>query len=94
MTRAARVTVADVVSSPIFAGTPALDVMVEAGARAVQSTPLIGSSGRLLGMFSTHYHRPQRLTEIDLRLLDLLGRRIVRWIEWKSTQDIFVPPYR
>jgi GAF domain-containing protein len=57
MTRAERVTVADVVSSPIFAGTPALDVMVEAGARAVQSTPLIGSSGRLLGMFSTHYHR-------------------------------------
>jgi hypothetical protein len=46
----------DVRQSPIFIGTQALEVMLAAGAIAVQSTPLISHSGTLLGMFSTHYH--------------------------------------
>ncbi len=79
-----RVIVEDVTKSPIFLGTPALDVMLDARARAVQSTPLIGASGRLLGMFSTHYHRPQRPTARDLRRLDLLGHRTARILEWMS----------
>ena len=47
--RGERVIVDDVLNSPIFAGTPALEVMVAAGARAVQSTPLVSRSGRVLG---------------------------------------------
>ena len=39
--RGERVVVDDVLTSPIFVGTPALEVMVAAGARAVQSTPLV-----------------------------------------------------
>jgi len=74
--RGERVIVADVVNSPIFVGTPALDVMVAAGARAVQSTPLVSRSGRVLGMFSTHYQRaPQQPGERALRLLDTLARQ-------------------
>jgi signal transduction histidine kinase/CheY-like chemotaxis protein len=41
---AERVIVEDVTQSEIFAGQPALDVMLEAGARAVQSIPLISAS--------------------------------------------------
>ena len=52
-----RVIVEDVASSPIFAGTGARDAMLAAEARAVQSTPLVSRSGKVLGMFSTHYRR-------------------------------------
>ena len=43
--RGERVIVDDVLNSPIFVGTSALDVMVAAGAHAVQSTPLVSRSG-------------------------------------------------
>ena len=42
-------------------GTPVLQVMFHAGVRAVQATPLVSRSGRVLGMFSTHYRQaPQQ----------------------------------
>ena len=53
--RGERVIVQDVEQSPIFAGTPALEVQRRAGVRAVQSTPLVTRSGKALGVFSTHY---------------------------------------
>ena len=60
--RAERVIVDDVLHSQFFVGTAALDVMVAAGARAVQSTPLVTRSGRVLGMSqpttSTHRNNP------------------------------------
>ena len=78
----------DVTSSPIFVGTPALAAMLEAEARAVQSTPLVSRSGKLLGMFSTHYRTPRRPTERDLRLLDVLARQAADLIERKRSEDI------
>ena len=82
-----RVIVEDVASSPVFAGTPALDAMLAAEARAVQSTPLVSRSGKVLGMFSTHYRRPQRPTERELRLLDLLARQAADLIERKRGEE-------
>jgi PAS domain S-box-containing protein len=76
-----RVVVADVVHSPIFAGTPALKVLFAAGVRAVQSTPMIGRSGEVVGVLSTHYRRPHRPSDPDLRLLDLLARQAADLIE-------------
>ncbi len=70
-----RVIVEDVATSPIFAGTPAHEVVLSAGARAVQSTRLVSRSGRLVGVFSTHYRKPHRPTERQLTLLDLLARQ-------------------
>ena len=81
MQRGERVIVEDIASSPIFSGTPALDVMLAAGVRAVQSTPLISRSGRLVGMLSTHYSTPQTPAERDLRMLDLLARQAADCIE-------------
>src|SRR5262249_59731773 len=37
----ARVVIDDITASQVFIGTPALEVMLAAGARAVQSTPLV-----------------------------------------------------
>src|SRR6516162_965844 len=50
---AKRIVVEDVRQSEIFEGQPALDVLIEAGVRAVYSTPLISSAGEILGMLST-----------------------------------------
>jgi PAS domain S-box-containing protein len=76
-----RVIVEDVTTSPVFVGTPALEVQLGAGIRAVQSTPLFGSSGDLVGMISTHFRTPHRPDERDLRLLDLLARQAADMIE-------------
>jgi two-component system, chemotaxis family, CheB/CheR fusion protein len=76
-----RVIVEDVEQSPLFAGTPALEIQLKAGVRSCQSTPLYSRSGRPLGMVSTHYKKPQRPDERALRLLDLLARHAADMIE-------------
>ena len=76
-----QVVVEDVTESPIFLGADSLEVMLDARARAVQSTPLISASGYVIGMLSTHYRRPTRPSERDLRLVELLARRAARLIE-------------
>jgi PAS domain S-box-containing protein len=81
MQRGARVIVEDITTSPVFAGTKALDVLLAARVRAVQSTPLVSRIGRMLGIFSTHYHAPQRPGERELRLLDVLARQAADSIE-------------
>ena len=55
-----RVIVEDVTESEIFAGHDALEVLLDAGVRSVQSTPLISSAGKLLGMISTHFAATRR----------------------------------
>lgn len=52
------VRVPDVTTSPIFAGTPALEVMLEAGSVAVASVPVRGADGETIAMISAHWRRP------------------------------------
>lgn len=82
-----RVIVEDVESSPIFVGTQALEIQRRAGVRAVQSTPLVGRSGKLLGMFSTHFKVPHRPDERALRFLDLLARHAADIIERQQAEE-------
>lgn len=77
----AQIIVEDVAESPIFLGTPALEVVLDAGVRAVLSTPLVGSTGSILGILSTHRRRPWRPRRRDLHLLNLLARNAADWIE-------------
>jgi GAF domain-containing protein len=49
--------------------SPCRKVVSNAGVRAVQSTPIISSSGALLGIMSTHFAAPHRPTRIELREL-------------------------
>jgi signal transduction histidine kinase/CheY-like chemotaxis protein len=81
LAQAERVVVEDVLDSPLFNTSDALDIQLRAGVRAVQSTPLVDRSGMLLGMISTHYTRPQRPPEGALRLLDLLARQATDILE-------------
>src|SRR5262249_5645916 len=82
-----RVIVEDVTESKIFAGQTALKVMLDEGARAVISTPLMGSAGQLLGMISTHFDLPHRPAERELRQLDLISWQAVNYLERKQTEQ-------
>src|SRR5215475_10303862 len=60
------VIIRDVTESPIFVGTPASEVVLNAGVRAVQSTPLLSRSGVVLGILSTHWCFPWRPSDREL----------------------------
>lgn len=92
--RGERVIVEDVEHSPIFIGTPALEIQLKAGVRAVQSTPLINRSGKLLGMLSTHYKTPHRPDDRALRLLDLLARHAADIIEHAQAEEHLIKENR
>lgn len=65
--------VPDVAHSPIFAGTPALAVMLEAGAQAVASVPVTGSDGRVVAMISAHRRVPTRWSDWQKERLESLA---------------------
>lgn len=68
-----RIFIADINTSPFFIGTPHLPVLLAEGVQAVQSTPLKSSSGKILGMVSTHYYNPQNSQLPDFQIMDLLA---------------------
>src|SRR5262249_40661123 len=70
-----RVIVEDVRGSEIFAGQPSKEVLIDAGVCAVISTPLIATSGNVLGVISTHFAKPHRPPERELHLVHLLARQ-------------------
>ena len=76
-----RVVIDDITTSTVFQGTQALEVLLAARVRAMQSTPLLSRSGELLGVLSTHYRVPRAPDERDLQLLDVLARQAADWIE-------------
>ena len=83
-----RIVVEDVTSNEMFAGQPSQAVLIDAGVRAVISTPLASSTGALLGMISVHFCRPPRPREQDLRLLDLMARQTADYLERKRAEEI------
>jgi two-component sensor histidine kinase len=88
MRSAQRVIVEDVAKSEIFAGQPSLDVLLEAGVRAVISTPLTGSSRKVTGIISVHFGKPHRPSEHELHALDLLAAQTADYLERKRSEEI------
>jgi GAF domain-containing protein len=74
--RRMRVFVEDISTSYLFVGTPVLHVLRAAGVAAAQSTPLISSDGRLWGVVTTHFHKPQRESAFDHIPLDRLAVQV------------------
>jgi len=59
------------------------------GWRCAQSTPLLSRAGQPLGMFSTYWREHRRLTDTQLRFLDLLARQAADLIERsRAEQDL------
>ncbi len=82
-----RVIVPDVEMCDFIVGTPALEDHRKTGIRAVQSTPLISRSGKLVGMISTHWRNPHQPSKRDLRLFDILVRQAADLIERKKAEE-------
>jgi signal transduction histidine kinase/DNA-binding response OmpR family regulator len=76
-----RLIIADVAEDPLLAGTDTLGVLLSAGVRAMQSTPIRSPAGELIGILSTHYRTPRRPEAHDLHLLDMLGHVAAGYIE-------------
>jgi PAS domain S-box-containing protein len=76
-----RIIVPDTEACDFIAGTGDVDAFRRSNIRAVQSTPLVSRSGRLLGMISTHWREPHQPTERELRSLDVLARQAADLIE-------------
>jgi hypothetical protein len=70
-TQCAQTVVADIRSDPDFA--PHRDIAAASGFRGVQSTPLVDYAGHLIGMVSTHFRRPYRPSDRELRIMELYG---------------------
>jgi PAS domain S-box-containing protein len=79
MQKGERIIIEDVECDPTYERH--LRVAADAGYRAVQSTPLKSHDGTILGMLSTHFRLPQRLSDRNQRLLDLYARHAADLIE-------------
>ncbi len=82
-----QVIVPDVSHCDFMAGTEDLATYIQTGINAVQTTPLVSRSGRLLGMISTHWRNPHNPTESDLRRFDVLARLAADLVERLLAQE-------
>jgi hypothetical protein len=82
--RTRRVIVPDIVNSAVFSDSATLEVMLDAKVRAVQSTPIIGKSGLVLGILSTHYRIPKFPKPTDLVVIDHFATWAAVLIDWHN----------
>jgi signal transduction histidine kinase len=76
-----RVITPDIEACEHVAGTSDLAIFRQTGIRAVQTTPLVSRSGKLLGAISTHWRTVHEPAESELRLFDVLARQAADLIE-------------
>ena len=82
-----RIVVENVAGSPVY-DSRSREVMLHAGVHAVQSTPLVTRSGKLVGILSTHYRCSTVPGSRELQLVDLLARQTADLIESFSNAEI------
>ena len=90
MSRGERVIIEDVATSPLVIDTRFRQPMISAGVRAIQSTPLVSRSGRVVGMFLMHYRQPHLPDDRHLALLDLLARQAAELVERNETEALLM----
>jgi two-component sensor histidine kinase/integral membrane sensor domain MASE1 len=62
--------------------------LVDAGVRAITCTPLLSSTGNLLGVISTVFATPHHASERESNLMDLLARQTADYLERKRAETI------
>jgi chemotaxis methyl-accepting protein methylase/signal transduction histidine kinase/PAS domain-containing protein len=88
LTSRRRVIVDEVTQDSVFGNSPSLKVLMAAGVRGVQLTPLVSPAGELVGMFSTYYRTSPHLEEADLQWLDLMARQAADLLERRRREDV------
>jgi GAF domain-containing protein len=76
-----QVFVPDVSADPMFAGTVSGSIILEAGVRALVSSPILDQSGIVLGMLSTHYRAPTAEQAANLQGQLHVAERIGTWLK-------------
>jgi len=89
---AQRTIVEDTTKSAIFWDGATLEALLDARVRAVQSTPITGSHGQVLGVLSTHYEKPREFGRAELRVIDYFARSAVSLLESLSARREARPP--
>lgn len=80
--RRTRVTVDDVATDPVF-GDTARQVILSAGARSVQSSPMLDSFGHCIGIYSTHHTRPHPVcSQSQAKVLETIAAQGGAWLDW------------
>jgi PAS domain S-box-containing protein len=82
-----RVIIEDVSKLEDVQKTAELELVLDDGILAIQSTPLLSRHGRLLGMLNNHFRMPHRPSERELRYIDLLARMAADFIERNQAED-------
>ncbi|HXV80952.1 MAG TPA: PAS domain S-box protein [Candidatus Binatia bacterium] len=85
MKQGKQVSIEDVENDSDYA--PYREIAAKAGYRAVQSTPLLGRGGDLIGILSTHFRHPRQLTDRDQRMLYLYARQAADLIERLRSEE-------
>jgi len=70
MKQRSRVIVSDIASDPLLQDTQARDLILRSRIHTCQSTPMITSSGELIGVASTHFDRPRVFSRRVLQRVD------------------------
>lgn len=83
----ARVIIPDVERDAALDVSGELEYLRASGIRAVQSSPLVSRSGRLVGVLSTHWHEVHTPTARELRDFDVLVRLAADLIDRAMVQD-------
>jgi PAS domain S-box-containing protein len=89
-----RVIVPDILKQAPLVGAELMETYVRSGIRAIQSTPLISRTGKILGMISTHWSQPHEPSVRDLRLLDILARQAADLIERRANEQALLDASR
>ena len=83
---ARRIVVPDVETCDRIAGTQALSHYRKLGIGAVQSTPLVSRTGRVIGVISTYWRSPHATAARDWRQFDILARQASDLIDRKQAE--------
>ncbi len=82
-----RVLVEDVSQNQAFQHGRHGKVLIAAGVRGLQSTPMLALNGRLVGMIATSWREPRHPDEAILRTLDLLAREAADLIGHRQREE-------
>jgi DNA-binding NarL/FixJ family response regulator len=77
MKQRSRVIVSDIASDPLLQHTQARDMILRSRIHTCQSTPMIASSGELIGVASTHFDRPRVFSQRVLQRVDEIISKFV-----------------
>ena len=88
-----RTMVSNVATDPVF-DQESRNVLLRANVRSVQSTPLVTTSGKLIGMLNTHYRRIDGPTPLVWKPIDDLAAAFVSKVEVPESADLGISPRR